>query len=163
VRNPTRKQLFGVAIAGVVVALTLLVAIATRLPFRATFLRSANWFAGPMRPAEFGTLVKSAIDPESLRAWASSQLESVVVGQNPIVPVSQLPPELITLGARGCGIGPQANIGGSDDQRHVRVFWGFSFGNGYGILIGRTNLNLPTNRFCLRWVPGIYFIDPQHR
>ncbi len=44
----------------------------------------------------------------------------------------------------------------------MRVFWLFSFGNGYGILIGSTNLNLPTNRFCLRWVPGIYFIDPQN-
>lgn len=137
-RNPTRKQLWSVAIAGVVVALTLLVAIAKLLPYGATFLRSANWFAGPMRPAEFGTLVKSAIDPESLRAWANSQLESVVGEQNPMVPVSQLPPELITLGARGYGIGPQANIGGSEDQPHVRVFWLFSFGNGYGILVNVT-------------------------
>lgn len=80
-----------------------------------------------------------------------------------MVPVSQLPPELTALGARGGGIGPQTNVGGSDDQRYVRIFWGFSFGNGYGVLIGRTNLTLPTNRFCLRWVPGIYFIDPQHR
>lgn len=116
-----------------------------------------------MGPAQFGDSVKSALNPESLRQWAIAQLESAASGPIRPMPISQLPPELITLGARGCGIGPQANIGGSDDQRHVRVFWGFSFGNGYGILIGRTNLNLPTNRFCLRWAPGIYFIDPQHR
>lgn len=116
-----------------------------------------------MGPAEFGNSVRSALNPESLREWAIRQLESAGNGQNRPVPISQLPPELTTLGARGGGIGPQANIGGSADQPHVRVFWLFSFGNGYGILIGRTNLHLPTNRFCLRWVPGIYFIDPQHR
>lgn len=123
--NPTRKRLWGVAIAGVVVALTLLVAIAKCLPYGATFLRSANRFAGTMGPAEFGNSVRSALNPESLREWAIRQLESAGNGQNRPVPVSQLPPELITVGARGGGIGPQADIGGSADQRHVRVFWGF--------------------------------------
>lgn len=160
-RLRVRRKL-GVAVAGVVVVLALLGAITTTLRSSGAFSRRFSWFAGPMGPAEFGDSAKSALNPESLRQWAIAQLESAESGPNLPVPLSQLPPELTSLGARGGGFGPQANFGGSDDQRHVRVFWGFSFGNGYGILIGRTNLNLGTNRFCLRWVPGIYFIDPQH-
>lgn len=155
------RNILGAAVAGAMVAMALLAATTAALRNGGAFSQSFSWFAGPTGPAEFGASVRSVINPESLRQWAIPQLESVAVGQNRPVPISQLPPELTALGARGGGIGPLADVGGTDVQRHVRVFWGFSFGNGYEILIGRTNLNLPTNRFCLRWVPGIYFIDPQ--
>lgn len=129
----------GINVAGAVVAVALLAAVAAALRSGDPFPRSFSWSAEQMGPSEFGDLVKSELNPELFRQWAVRQLESAGNGQNRPVPVSQLPPELAALGARGGGIGPQSNVGGSDDQRHMRVFWGFSFGNGYGILIGCTN------------------------
>lgn len=101
------------------------------------------------------------MNPETLRDWALRQLESKQTRPGNQIPGTDLPPALVALGANGGGIGPFGDIGPTGGRDYVRVYWGYSFGNGYGILIGRTNLMMPTNRTCIKWVPGIYFIDPQ--
>jgi hypothetical protein len=116
-----------------------------------------------MAPGEFRTVLQSAGDPESIRKWAPQQIESTAMERDSPIGVSQLPNELKQAGAGGGWIGPFASIGGTDGQRFVRVYRVDSSGIGPGILIGNTNLTLPTSRFCLRWVPGIYFIDPHYR
>ncbi len=117
-----------------------------------------GWFVAlaPIGPVEFGKQVQASMNPETLRDWAIRHLESKQIRPGNQIPGTELPPALVALGTKGGGIGPF----GDHRSDHVRVYWGYSFGHGYGILIGRTNLMMPTNRTCIKWVPGIYFIDP---
>jgi len=59
-------------------------------------------------------------------------------------------------------MGPFGVIDSIKGHDCIKVMWVYSFGNGYGIAIGSTNLSMPTNKTCIQWVPGIYFIDPGH-
>ncbi|HTH50108.1 MAG TPA: hypothetical protein VMB21_21525, partial [Candidatus Limnocylindria bacterium] len=63
---------------------------------------------------------------------------------------------------RGYGFGPQTDRTAAPNGQgyYVRLWWGYSFGHGYAVIIGPTNLTILPQRDVVPWVPGIYFTDP---
>lgn len=120
-----------------------------------SFLKSLR----PMGPREFAALVQASANPEELRSWALGSSTQNPDGEPPL---ATMPKSLRAAGAKGGGIGPMIYriTKTNGEPAYVRVFWGYSFGNGYEVDIGPTNLAFRSEGRLIPWVPGICFSDP---